>query len=83
MAGPHFRSGAWPDELVAQRRRLASVVAGLQRLSARDRKVLVQLVADAYSLRELTARLGIPRTALQTQIVRARRRLAKRINVEP
>ncbi len=65
-----------PDELLDQRRRLAAVARGLALLGARDREVLV-LAANAPSLRELTARLGIPRTALRTRIFRARRRLEK------
>jgi RNA polymerase sigma-70 factor, ECF subfamily len=73
------RGAAPPDELLDQRRRLAAVADGLALLGARDREVLVELASHPHSLRELTARLGIPRTALRTRIFRARRRLAKLI----
>jgi len=72
----HSRS-ATPEELVAERRRLAAVAKGLELLGAQDREVLVELVANPRALRELTVRLGIPRTALRTRIFRARRRLEK------
>jgi len=65
-----------PDERLDQRRRLAAVAEALELLGARDREVLVELFAHAHSPRELTGRLGIPRTALRTRIFRARRRLA-------
>jgi RNA polymerase sigma-70 factor (ECF subfamily) len=65
-----------PEERLDQRRRLAAVAEGLELLGARDREVLVELFAHAHSQRELTGRLGIPRTALRTRIFRARRRLA-------
>jgi RNA polymerase sigma-70 factor (ECF subfamily) len=68
---------AAPDELLSQRRRVAAVARGLELLGAGDREVLLELASNAHSLRELTARLGIPRTALRTRIFRARRRLEK------
>jgi RNA polymerase sigma-70 factor (ECF subfamily) len=73
------RGATPPDELLDQRRRLAAVAEGLACLGARDREVLVQLASHVHSLRELSARLGIPRTALRTRIFRARRRLEKLI----
>lgn len=75
----HVRGATPPDELLDQRRRLAAVAKGLALLGTRDREVLVELASHPPSLRELTARLGIPRTALRTRIFRARRRLAKLI----
>jgi len=72
----HSRS-ATPEELVAQRRHLAAVAKGLELLGAQDREVLVELAANPGALRELTARFGIPRTALRTRVFRARRRLEK------
>jgi len=64
-----------PDELLDQRRRLAAVAKGLERLSVRDRQVLVEAFASTHSSRDQVARLGVPRTALRTRIFRARKRL--------
>ena len=68
-----------PDELLDQKRRLAAVARGLELLGARDREGLLELALNAHSLRELTARLGIRRTALRSRMFRARRRLEKRM----
>ncbi|HYB12471.1 MAG TPA: RNA polymerase sigma factor [Myxococcota bacterium] len=67
------------DELLDQRRRLVAVTRGLARLGLRDREVLEPFLAHTQPLRELTVRLGIPRTALRTRIFRARRRLLRLI----
>ena len=74
---PDLQAGqtAPPDELLDQRRRLAAVAKGLERLGARDRQLLVEAFDPAHSSRDLVARLGIPRTALRTRIFRARKRL--------
>jgi RNA polymerase sigma-70 factor (ECF subfamily) len=68
-----------PDELLDQRRRLAAVAKGLERLGARDRQVLVEAFTSAHASRDPVARLGIPRTALRTRVFRARKRLLRLI----
>jgi RNA polymerase sigma-70 factor (ECF subfamily) len=67
------------EELLDERRRLAAVAKGLERLGPQDREVLVELFSPVHTSRELGARPAIPRTARRTRIFRARKRLAQLI----
>lgn len=78
-----FRDDETPhlETIVVQRARDEAVIDAVQRLSERDREVLILSAWDDLSGPEIAEVLGISVAGAQQRLHRAKRRLARRLNL--
>lgn len=71
----------WPDEVVVQSEDAAEVMAALERLSPTDREVLQLMLWEGLSPVEIAGVLGLSRGAVDQRYSRAKRRLARELDL--